>query len=47
MQVTSEVFDQERIHGTNMFGKVEGVEAKIADFLKKHASTATQERGSR
>ncbi len=37
--VTSEVFDMEQIHGTNMFGKVEGVEQKIADFLKKHVPT--------
>ncbi len=38
VQVTSEIFDQEGIHGTNMFGKVEGVEDKIANFLKKHVT---------
>ena len=38
--VTSEVFDQEKIHGTNMFGKVEEVEQKIADFLTFAVETA-------
>ena len=41
VKVTAEVFEQEQIHGTNMFGKVEGVEQKIADFLKAQVA-ATQ-----
>ncbi len=42
--VTAEVFDQERIHGTNMFGKVDGVEDKIANFLKKSVTTTEGDR---
>jgi len=34
----------EQIHGTNMFGKVEGVEQKIADFLKKHVPTPVEKK---
>ena len=39
VKLEAEVFDQSGIHGTGMFGKVEKVENKIADFLKKQVGS--------
>lgn len=33
--VTGEIVGEGRVHGTQMFGQIEGVEAKIVAFLKK------------
>ena len=38
-----QIYTQTDIHGTDMFGKVKGVEQRVADFLKSHVGGASTE----
>ncbi len=36
VELQTRIFEQDGIHGTQMFGQVAGVEELIASFLKRH-----------
>jgi len=39
--VESDIFDQEKIHGTHMYGKVNNIDKRIAKYLQTHVNKNT------